>query len=261
LGNRSVFDPLHPNVGHLPDRWEQVDAPNIVLANEPMAEQETKTTARETCFVTDIPGQRPAERGDDKDSPDRTSTGDDVDAPLFVPPMQTSGRPLQEQDPWVRLLDSPERLLVTPSERARDPAGTCESSGGVSRLAEALHVHRTTRVQVPDERLVSVVARAPGCEPAKRPDGDGERKSQEHKARGKPQTAAGDPPYFLPPLCPFPPPCSSGGVVGAGSDAVGACFACPRGSPWWCSLERPNAFPCPCRPGAGAPTGEFSPWP
>jgi hypothetical protein len=77
-------------------------------------------------------------------------------------------------------------MLVTPSERARDLAGTCESSGCVSRLAEALHVHRTTQVQIPDERLVSVVPRAPGCESAKRPDGDGERKSQEHKARGKP---------------------------------------------------------------------------
>jgi hypothetical protein len=38
LGNRSVFEPLHPNVGCLPHHWGRVDAPDIVLADEPMVE-------------------------------------------------------------------------------------------------------------------------------------------------------------------------------------------------------------------------------
>jgi hypothetical protein len=38
LGNRSVFEAVHPDVGCLPSRWERVDAPDTVLANEPIAE-------------------------------------------------------------------------------------------------------------------------------------------------------------------------------------------------------------------------------
>jgi hypothetical protein len=64
-------------------------------------------------------------------------------------------------------------------------------------------------------------------------------------------------------LCPLPPPLAFGEAAGAGDGAVGAFFACPGRSPWWCSLERPSAFPCPCEPGAGAPAVGFSvgPWP
>ena len=49
--------------------------------------------------------------------------------------------------------------------------------------------------------------------------------------------------------------------MGVDDGAVGACFACPRGSPWWCSLEWPNAFPCPWALGAGASSDPFRPWP
>jgi hypothetical protein len=187
------------------------------------------------CFIGYSPDEGRAERGDDKDSPDRRScTVDCVDTRFCV---RHTSRPLTKLDPRVRLLDCPEGRLVTSSERTRNPSGPCESLGGASRVSEALHVHRSTRVQVPDERLVSVVPLPPGCEPAKGPDGDRDRESQEQKTRGEPQTAAGDAPYFLPPLYPFPPPCTFGGVVGEGAGALGACFACPRVSPWWCSLE------------------------
>jgi hypothetical protein len=127
-------------------------------------------------FATDKPGEQRAERGDDKDSADRRScTVDCVDASFLV---RHPGWPLTKLDPRVRSLDCPERTLVTLSERARDRSGfACEFLGGASRRAEALHVHRSTRVQVPDERLVSVVPLTPGCEPAKRPHGDRDRES------------------------------------------------------------------------------------
>ena len=180
------------------------------------------------CFDTDNPGERRPERRDDKDSPDRPCTADDVDARFFV---RHPGRSLAKLDPRVRSLDFPERTLVTLSERESDRSGSAEFLGGVSRRAQALDVHRSTRVQVPDQRLVGVVPLAPGCESAERPDGDRERERQKQETRGEPQTAAGDAPYCLPPLCPFPPPCTVGGVVGVGTGAVGACFVCPRGSP------------------------------
>jgi hypothetical protein len=103
-------------------------------------------------------------------------------------------------------------------------------------------VHRSTGVQVPDQLLVGVVPLALGRQSAKRPDGDRERERQEQETRGEPQTAAGDASYFLPPLWPFPPPFTFAGIVGADDGAVGVFFPCPRGSPWRCSLERPNAF-------------------
>jgi hypothetical protein len=110
--------------------------------------------------------------------------------------------------------------------------------------------------------LVGVVPLALGRQSAQRPDDDRERERQEQKTRGEPQAAAGDARYFLPPLCPFPPPFTFGGVVGADSGAVGAFFACPCGSPWWCSPERANAFPFPCARGAGAPAVvRARPWP
>ena len=58
---------------------------------------------------------------------------DDVDARLV--PLQPPADPLTELDPRVRLLDCPERTLVTLSERMRDPSGACESVGGATRLA------------------------------------------------------------------------------------------------------------------------------
>jgi hypothetical protein len=125
----------------------------------------------------------------------------------------------------------------------------------VAGAVETFPVHRNTRVQLPDELLVGVVPLALGCESAERPDGDGERECQEQQARGEPQAAAGDAPYFLPPL---PLPASAGGPPpwafgGAPRSALGAFFACPGGSPWWCSPGRPSAFPCPCARDVGAP--------
>jgi hypothetical protein len=114
------------------------------------------------CFVSDSPDEGPAKWGDDEDTPDRPLTADHVDARFYLPSMQTPGRPVKELDPRVRFLDCPERTVVTLGERARDPSGACESVGGATRVAQKPRVHRSTRVQVPDELLVGVVPLAFG---------------------------------------------------------------------------------------------------
>ena len=142
------------------------------------------------------------------------SAADDVDAPVLASGTRAARRRSVIHG-WACSIFRSARSSLR-AERARD-ACDCASLSAVTRaLAQALRVHRCTRVQVPDERLVSVVPLAPGCESAERPDGDRERERQEQKTRGEPQSAAGDAPYFLPPLCPCPPPCIFGGVVGAG---------------------------------------------
>ena len=88
-----------------------------------------------------------------------------------------------------------------------------------------------------NELLVSVVPLALRRQSSERPDGDREWESQEQKTHGEPESAAGDAPYFLPPLFPFPPALAFGDVVGAGCGAVGVFFACPGGSRSWCSIE------------------------
>jgi hypothetical protein len=100
-----------------------------------MVEKETKTAAGEICFVSNSPGETPAERGDDKDTPDRPFTADDVDARFDFPSMQSPRRAVKEHDPRVRLLDCPERMPVTLSERAPDPSGACKPVGGATRVA------------------------------------------------------------------------------------------------------------------------------
>jgi hypothetical protein len=114
------------------------------------------------CVVSDSPDEGPANWGDDEDTPDRPLTADDVDARFYLPSMQTPGRPVKEHDPRVRLLDRPERTVVTLGERARDPSGACDPVGAATRVVHKPRVHRSARVQVPDELLVGVVPLAFG---------------------------------------------------------------------------------------------------
>jgi len=143
-----------------------------------MVEKETKTAVGKMCFASDTPDEALAERGSDKDTPDRPLTTDDVEAFSDLPSVQSPALAGNEDDPWVRSLDSAERLLVALSERSRDPSGAGEVVGSVMRLAETPRIHRSTRVQLPDERLVGVVPLALGREAAERPDGDREREGQ-----------------------------------------------------------------------------------
>ena len=88
-----------------------------------------------------------------------------------------------------------------------------------------------------DELLVGVAPLALGRQSTERPDGDRQRESQEQETGGEPKAAACDAPYFLPPFFSLPLPFDFGRAVGAGVGTVGAFFACPGGSPAWCSIE------------------------
>jgi hypothetical protein len=124
---------------------------------------------------------------------------------------------------------------VAAHEGARYFRRCCEPLGSRLFGVNSVAIRSDGLVEHADELLIRVVALASRRDSAEHPDGHRERESQEQQPGGEPQPATGIARYFLPPLCPLPPPWSVGGVAAFGGGAgwaFGAFLAWPGGAPW-----------------------------
>src|SRR5262249_29374152 len=130
-------------------------------------------------------------------------------------------------------------VTVAVQECSRYPSRVCCVQSACLRLVDAVRVRGDRRIEVTDELLICVAARAILREAAEHPHGDRKWESQQQQARAEPQPTVGyfllplwpSPPWL--PLLPFPPPWSAGGPPPLSfGGAAGAFLACPGGSPW-----------------------------